>query len=180
MNNKILMVATLVFAIMFIGLIAILNSGILNGLKDVSQQMSINTNSNKYSQYLNHTLSGEVVLDYIDKNSDGCFFLYMPGRDTNGENQEFGCSLGLMGTKTTSTSTSTVNFTTYYALSGTGNYNTKSTVNQKYTTTTSSKLSQSLTQDERDIIITHDYIVESLVKWDNSGEVCGLVFREKF
>jgi hypothetical protein len=180
MNKQIIIVATVIFSILFIAVVAIFNNGLIGGFKDSASQSSTVLSANKYQSYLNHTFTGEEVLGIIDNNTDGYFYVYQPYRSDYGSTKFYEISLGKLGTYTTSSSTSLSNVyvkTLYNRTSGT---NTLTTATRKYTTTSSGAItSQSLSDSNYKKILRHNYVAESVIYIALNNEPCGLVFREE-
>lgn len=176
MSNKLLIVATIIFTIIFIGVLAILNGTTVGGVKEAGLNMSKSMSSDKYSMYVGKKLSAQEVKQIIDKGEVGeCFYVYQPYRSSFSGIKVFTWSLGSIGSTTYSAGDSTVYFSLKYNISS-GDYS-ESVSNKRMSTKTSYSKTDSLSSSDKKVFENSNYYVDSVIKYDKNDEVCGLVFR---
>lgn len=162
MNKKLIIVSMLVFAIMFIGALALINTSTLSSIRNSNSDFMGSINVSKYEVYIGKTLTGEDVANIINTNNNGCFHIYEQSGSTISGLGNFGD----LGSTSSASSGNNVKFEVKYAAGTTGTWYGK-------TTSSYTQFNKVL---KKELLKLNFECGE--IRTVNNDEICGLVFRK--
>lgn len=189
MNNKVIIVATLILAVIFVTVLALLNSAMVSGTKSTLEDTVGLGESTVFSNYVGTHITGDQLVGLVDQQR-GCYIVYIPQNtsvsthlgnvtDSSGKKWTLGyLSNSLSLSENVPSGSTDVYFKTERNLPGyTSSWSSSKFFVGTYADTAEYTLPRGLSDDDLKLIQKNSFYIESTIKHAKSDTDCGLVLR---